>query len=329
MSATLAWARLRANAQGDGIFEIPSIPAAAQWAAHALRFALGRDGLPRLLVPIDGSHHPPTITETRNLVFHVFRARAAGVSGLYLDILCLNHRLTSVFADFCDSVIDRVANGDDPAMAVKATVEEFRALFIAVPGQELSGAERIGLLGELWMLENLVSKNPALLDAWTGPAGQRHDFRRAYTAIEIKTSAKRGAERIMISSIEQLAPPDGGTLYLWRPVFEPVMGGATSIPSLLERILFHGVERDALRHALASMKLDLDSLMATEKTMFAFEGVSAYRVEHGFPRLSLEDFRGHLPSGVVSLQYEIDLGAAKPWKLGPDDMRRVMEDFCK
>jgi hypothetical protein len=279
-------------------------------------------------VPIDGTKPPPVIPGTRNLGFSVFRARAAGIAGLYLDIICPDQRLTSVFAGFCDRVIDRIHNGEDPGMAVKLSVDEFRALFMAGSRRELSDAERIGLLGELWMLEKLVVQDPRLVRAWTGPAGQRHDFRRADIAIEIKSSGKKGVERISISSIEQLSRPDGGMLYLWHPVFEPVMDGTVSISKLLERILFLGVERDTLRELFEGLDLDLDVLIATEKITFAFEGASAYRVEPGFPRISLEDFGGRLPSGVLAVKYEIDLGAAEPWKLESDDMVHVIRSFC-
>jgi len=330
VAAELIWAQLRTSKQGDGVFEIPSIPSGIQWESREVRFALGPEAEPRLLVPIDGTRPPPTIKVTRNLSVNVFRARAAGVAGAYLDVMCLDRRLTSVFANFCESVIDRIARGDDTAMAVKLTIDAFQALFAAFnTGRELSDAERIGLLGELWMLEQLVSHGPALLTSWTGPSGQRHDFRRTNTAIEIKTSGKKGVERIIITSIEQLSQPDGGKLYLWHPVFEAVMEGAFSISSLLVRILASGVGHHSLCGVLSSLQLDLDVLIATEKTTFNFEGASAYLIEPGFPRFSLQDFGGQLPAGILSMTYEIDLGAAAQWKLTPAEMDRVLEDYCK
>lgn len=323
----VAWAQLRSSAVGDGELEIPSLPSSAAAFGRVLRFAIGPGGAPRFLVPIEQGSHPPNLTETRNLKFASFKGKAAGVAGLYIDILCMDARLTSVFADFCESIAGRVETGDDPGQAVKKTLDEFRALFDASGSRVLSEAERVGLLGELWFLDGLAAHSPSRIEAWMGPLGQRHDFKAGSTAIEIKTASKKGVSRVTISSIEQLSAPSEGELYLWHPVFEPTASGAVSIGGLLASLLDRGVDKGALGKRLAALKLDLDALMKDETQGFTFEGVTAYRVAPGFPRIALEDIGGALPAGVLSVSYDIDLGQAAPFALSPQEMEERITEF--
>jgi len=323
----VAWAQLRSSAVGDGDLEIPSFPSAALAFGRALRFAIGQGGAPRFLVPIEPGSPPPNLGDTRNLKFASFKGKAAGVAGLYVDILCIDARLTSVFADFCESIAARVDGGDDPGQAVKKALDEFRALFDAAGSRVLSEAERVGLLGELWFLEGLAAHSPGRVEAWMGPLGQRHDFKAGNTAIEIKTASKKGVTRVTISSIEQMSAPVEGTLYLWHPVFEPTAGGAVSIAGLLASLLDRGVDRGALVMRLAALNLDLDPLMKNETQGYTFEAVTAYRVAPGFPRIALEDLGGALPAGVLSVSYDIDLGQAKPFALSPQEMEERITEF--
>jgi hypothetical protein len=323
----VAWAQLRSSAAGDGELEIPSFPSPAAAFGRALRFAIGPGGAPRFLVPIEQGSPPPNLTETRNLKFALLKGKASGVAGLYIDILCMDARLTSVFADFCEAIASRVEAGDDPGQAVKKTLDEFRALFDAPGSRVLSEAERVGLLGELWFLDVLAAHSPSRIEVWMGPLGQRHDFKAGSTAIEIKTASKKGVSRVTISSIEQLSAPSDGTLYLWHPIFEPTAGGAFSIGGLLASLLDRGVDKGALGKRLAALKLDLDALMKDETQGFTFEGVRAYRVVRGFPRIALEDIGGELPAGVLSVSYEIDLAQATSFALSPQEMEERISEF--
>lgn len=323
----VAWAQLRSSAVGDGALEIPSFPRPVAAFGRALRFAIGPEGEPRFLVPIEPGSPPPNLTETRNLKFASFKGKAAGVAGLYIDILCMDARLTSVFADFCESIAARVESGDDPGQAVKKTLDEFRALFDASGSRVLSEAERVGLLGELWFLDGLAAHSPSRIETWMGPLGQRHDFKAGSTAIEIKTASKKGVSRVTISSIEQLSSPSGGALYLWHPVFEPTAGGAFSIGGLLASLLDRGVDKGALGKRLAALKLDLDALTKDETQGYTFEGATAYRVTPGFPRIALEDVGGKLRVGVLSVSYEIDLAQAASFALSPQEMEGRITEF--
>jgi len=323
----VAWAQLASSSPGDGELEIPSLPSAAVAFGRALRFAIGPGGAPRFLVPIDAGSPPPNLGAMRNLAFASFKGKAAGIAGLYIDIQCRETRLTSVFADFCESIASRVNDGEDPGQAVKKSLDEFRALFESAGSRVLTDAERVGLLGELWFLDGLAARSPGLVESWMGPLGQRHDFKAGSTAIEIKTASKKGVTRVTISSIEQLSAPSEGTLYLWHPVFEPAAGGAFSVGSVLASLLDRGVEKGVLGKRLAALKLDLDALMKDETQGYTFEGATAYRIAPGFPRIALEDFGGELPAGVLSVSYDIDLGQAAPFALSPQEMEALIKEF--
>lgn len=94
------------------------------------------------------------------------------------------------------------------AEAVKAWRDLLRGL------ARMSEEEELGLFGELLTLDVLVEElGPDAVGHWTGPTGDKHDFRVRLNEFEVKTTA--GANRIhVINGINQLAPSQKCRLHI-------------------------------------------------------------------------------------------------------------------
>lgn len=118
------------------------------------------------------------------------------------------------FHGFAVSVADRVQlDGFDTNEAVNECIARWQDL-LRLAGR-LGPERELGLLGELWLLRQLIGRlGPAdALAAWTGPTRAAHDFRFASEEIEVKTT--RGEHRIhLISSDTQLIASEGCSLSL-------------------------------------------------------------------------------------------------------------------
>lgn len=102
--------------------------------------------------------------------------------------------------------------GSDPFEAVEVAVRRIASAIRLNPG--LSDEETIGLWGELWVLQKLLSaKGKGAIRNWYGWKKDRHDFRVGPLELEVKSTLGTSATHV-ISSIGQLASTDGYDLYL-------------------------------------------------------------------------------------------------------------------
>jgi len=98
----------------------------------------------------------------------------------------------------------------------------------------MSEASWLGLYGELCFLEALIAaRGLEALTAWTGPRGERHDFRIGNDEFEVK-STKRERRIHIVNGLGQLEPTSGKRLFLLSLHFE--LAGSGSGYSLPEKI---------------------------------------------------------------------------------------------
>jgi len=114
---------------------------------------------------------------------------------------------------FANAIADRILETSEaPGEAVAFELACFGALF--EQKRILSIERQIGLLGELLILERMISTDgPNALEAWIGPKGEPHDFRIANNEFEVKTSTS--TRRVhTINNLAQLVPSPGSTLFI-------------------------------------------------------------------------------------------------------------------
>lgn len=178
--------------------------------------------------------------------------------------------------------------------------------FMSRSGGALLGPEaEIGLFGELHVLELLGDHFPdpeILLEAWTGPAGELHDFVIGNGAIEAKTSLSHDGFRAEIGSLDQLDPsvraplclaavrlavsPSGLTLPEMIAQTRHRLGGT---PTLDRRLMQAGYLPDMAEHHVRRFLVPASRLVD---------------VDSAFPHLTSRT----VPVGIVNARYTIDLG---------------------
>jgi hypothetical protein len=88
----------------------------------------------------------------------------------------------------------------------------------------------LGLWGELWTIAAAADR-ARILQAWRGSEGATYDFFLAGTALEVKTSTRRGVHRV---SHAQLVAPEIGVLLSLEALADP---GGERLLDLQERII--------------------------------------------------------------------------------------------
>ncbi|WP_158559752.1 MULTISPECIES: PD-(D/E)XK motif protein [unclassified Herbaspirillum] len=315
------WEQLRKSQAGDGILEIPSLSTGVDSGFGYVRFAIGSQGEPRLLVPCGADVKIKSAPSNSKLLVTVSRLQIDKKTVLFLDVTCVLRSLDSVFAELANEIVYRISTGESPLKAVDSTISDFRALLDNVEHSDVTDQQIVGLIGELTVLLALTKLSPSAIDAWTGPLDQRHDFRNGNDAFEVKTSTRADSSIIHVSSIEQLTEPKGGTLTLIHVKVERSANGQLSVSNLASQIIALGCSQELLSRRL--LALGCSSLNSSEwdRARYALEHMDAYRVKEGFPRISSAAFPDErLPAGVRDVTYAVDLLAASDFLFSETEM---------
>lgn len=266
--------------------------------------AEGDRGVPESLRPRPGA----------KLAAVVENLSAEGAKTRALVIWFSDGSLQEAFLGFCGALVERVAGGVPVLRALERCYLDFRRLLAG--HKEVERSRIVGLVGELLVLADLSANDPMAAMSWVGPEGGRHDFRRGKVAIEVKTSLRQESQSfaVRIAAIDQLEPPEGGTLYLHAVKLEMGEGAAVSVSSLLGAI-----RASASPQAMARVEWLMESLnvpLDLEAPRFTVGARRTYEVRPDFPRLTNDKLvAGRLDPGLSHVSYELDLAHAEQWRV--------------
>ena len=310
------WKRLKATGAGDGVIEIPSIDSGISTGFGTARYAIGAQGQPRLLIPIGALASTTGLSSSPKLVVTTSKFKVNGKGVLFIDIMCMDRALDVVFAELAEEVLRRIKEGHAPLKAITASINDFRELLKEGFRGDISDSTIQGLVGELEVMRRLANYNTDAVKTWTGPYELRHDFRRSLHALEVKTSGRSDATHVSIHGIDQLAPPATGTLHLAHVRLERVENGPLSVSSIFNSLIQLGADMNSLTKGLEALRCSDPHSEEWNRLTFTLEGLALYTVVDGFPRVIDSSFvTGSLPKGVSALEYQLDLGHAKPFEL--------------
>ncbi len=282
--------------------------------------ALDSEGRRHLIVRASAAEPNQTLMATRGLrAMTALLAIEHEIECVWADIVCLDPALNDTFIAVANDLAETVgASLSDPLDAVRRTLRKWQ-WFWGVDPILLSGERALGLFGELWFIDRWAPF-PDVLDRWLGPAGYRHDFIAVDVSVEVKATRVQsdGAVRHRIANLDQLSPPETGSLYLFslQAVADPNAGN--TLPGLVARL------RSRLAHDPELINL-LDQRLGqagwspaqSDRHLQPYRIVSEelYRVDDGFPRLTRESFAGGIPAGVDDIGYSIALAACSSWRV--------------
>ncbi|MCR6659796.1 MAG: PD-(D/E)XK motif protein [Asticcacaulis sp.] len=319
------WKRLRNDGSGDGFTEVPSLPSVIETGYGPIRYALGPQGQPRLLIPCAPATTHPEIKPAARLSVTLTQFSVSGRPVRFIDVTCLDRTLDRVFAELAGDILNRVRDGGVPGAAVTGAIRDFRDLLENIAPEEIAESVIMGLLGELMMMERLAGFSRRAANCWTGPYEQRHDFRQDLSAIEVKTSGRSDKTTVSINGADQLAAPAGGRLVLVHYRVERTSEGPLSISSVCARLRQSGVDTEVLTAGLEQLGCSEPDGEAWNRVTFSPEGFAAYNVGAGFPRIVSSAFeQGRIPDGIKSLKYDVDLQHAETWRLSSEEFERFL-----
>ena len=287
--------------------------------------AVDHRGLRHLLIPAKGDDEPPKKPAFKGLDVTVDELQVAGRSPRrYFDVACQDASMHPNFTAVAREILaEAAASGAD----IRKTLERIFARwrwFWGSPPIGMSDEQIVGLFGELWFLEYWLDPvTLAAVNAWTGPTGDRHDFKWSSTSVEVKaTRARRdGSASHRISTLDQLEDSEQGQLYLFSLRVTPDPIGfhslSRSIDRLHEKLQAQPEASTALDERIGVLGYS-PALSELYDQPFRVVAEELYRVDAGFPRLTRDSFASGIPSGVDAIAYTLDLAACAEWRVATE-----------
>lgn len=297
-----------------GLFEASMVTSGAElWAA------VDHNRIPTLLIPVPRETQPPVI-ETKGLSVSVGRHRVAGrEDSEYLVLQCHDDVFLAPFAAVGSEISDELADSvpDDRSRIVAAIVNRWK-WFWNVERDRLSEREALGLFAELWFLDQWVGVEASSIEAWTGSEASRHDFQWASISVEVKATAQRTDKGLVhrIQSLDQLADPESGILYLFSMQVVQDRLAQNSLPVLVDRCASQlrglGDVRDQFLRKVSRRGYS-PAHRGFHELPYRIIHEDLYEVDQKFPRLTRASFPNGLAAGITDVSYSLDMAACHEW----------------
>jgi hypothetical protein len=233
----------------------------------------------------------------------------------YLDVICHDPAGHEAFdligGDLAAELLDPSAKASS---VVERILEKWRRFWALAARGMLSREEQIGLFAELWFL--LLWLIPKIgiddaLAAWRGPYGSRHDFEMPSLSIEAKATSSVKGRTHRINGVDQLSPPDNGSLLLFSVQLREERGASNTLPAMVQRCREALAERPTALSVLDAglVEAGYSDAHAEEYAKLTLRLVdeALYRVEDEFPRITPDVFASGVPGGVEDVGYTINL----------------------
>lgn len=226
------------------------------------------------------------------------------------------------FATICADVVAAAAAARkaDALVQFLARLDAWRQ-FLRDRPDGLSRSDTIGLIGELLILEQVLTADPHCLVSWQSPSDGLHDFLIDGHALEAKATLGP-ASTITISRLDQLDTTGLRRLDLLhvRLVETPDGRSLRDIISATSDAIPDEASRRAFENALLRRGLMPDDDAARSTPKVQIRTIDAYTVSDGFPRL----IRSDLPVAITEATYTLEIRAISAFSA---DTTTVLDAF--
>lgn len=224
-----------------------------------------------------------------------------------------------LFVLLAEDIIAQALNAPTPQRAVSAilnTIDHWRRFLFRCGNALLSEEEIRGLIGELIVLDCLISKYGAqtAIAGWSGPSGALHDFVLSDCKLEVKTYQGRRGSSIWINDLAQLQPQISPPLYLITVAISQVPDEGFSLPEYVNK-LKKSVIQDSTALELFIVKLAESGYLEglAEKysaKQYLTDNINGYSVGSGFPSILQES----VPAEIDKVRYRLRLATLGQWE---------------
>ena len=270
---------------------------------------LDESGFQHLLVPISADEHPTGNAPARGISITPRVLVDQDEEKRYLDIASRLPSHRRLFASVCDSVIERLSTtAGHVGQITLEVVSNFRELLGTIV-DGLPSSKLIGMFGELHVLRRLVSEDPTAVAAWTGPAGEPHDFTTSQLSLEVKTS-RSSSRSVRVHGLDQLAPFGDRDLFLIVMQISQDEAHGVSVREMVSELVEFAADRDFLERRLFELGFDDDLRCDRDEERWSVHSEDWYRIDEDFPKLTRSQLvDGRLQEGIGGLGYTVDLRA--------------------
>lgn len=280
---------------------------------------IGIDGLSRrhILVPLKAGEQELRDSESRGIqaVTRDLAIPGAG-TGRFIDIRLMDDVGRDAFNLVAgDCITGIAASGSEPAKVIGRIIAKWRRFWRSISSGVLSHEEQIGLFAEAWFLLYwlLPRLGAASVSHWRGPHGSRHDFEFPTWSAEVKATTLRRGPVFGISSLEQLDPPEAGTLFLFGMQLRDEMGGQHSLPRLVSQIRQALIEEPAQLETfdagLAAAGYSESHRDQYDRLVLRVVEQSLYNVNDKFPHLTRSDLPAKTAHAIEQVGYLVNLSS--------------------
>ena len=238
-----------------------------------------------------------------------------------------------VFATLCSdltSAITRESSEKSALRIILNQLEKWRTLFDRGLAAGLSPAEQQGLYGELHLLSRMIRRNSSdmteTVGYWVGCDKAMRDFQGEDWAIEVKTTATNGSDRLTINGERQLDDALLDRLFLYHLSIEVSRKNGQTLNRAIED----------LRKALATDTIALhrfntglthagyfdEHAPMYQDRCYKIRWEQAYRISGDFPRIMERDLR----NGVSNVTYTINTSACEEYAVTDTDLFKSTVD---
>ena len=284
--------------------------------------AIDSNGLRHLLIPATEQSEAPRNPTTKGLQITVDDLKVGDDKPrYYYDVACRDVAANQTFTVVAAEVLDALhAEPGEIKGTLEGMLDRWR-WFWGMQSGGMADEVAVGLFGELWFLEYWLDPvDTQVIDAWTGPQRDRHDFKWPAASVEVKATRARtdGAATHRISTLDQLEDPDQGLFYLFSLRVSPDPIASHTLNKSIQRIR-DGLEGEA--EALHDFDEHLAHVGYTPLHADRYEmplrvvAEELYRVDTDFPRLTKTSFANGVPAGVDGIGYTLDLAACADWRV--------------
>lgn len=237
---------------------------------------------------------PPTIESTT--VLHVMQGREAKDT-YWTSFDLLNNDMQEAYFSFCENMIDSILRVKTESKALDLLKRRFitwKKLFQKASGKDISREKAMGVFGELTVLKDIIAPLYGInnaIQAWGGPDMLSKDFTLNDTWYEVKTISAT-ADSIHVSSLTQLSSNNVGHLVVVRveTVSPEFNARCSAIIDIIKEILLKITDESTENLFIKKIQgIGIDVHGKEIKYRFDIKSVKTYKVEEGFPRITLDN----------------------------------------
>lgn len=251
-----------------------------------------------------------------------------------LLLIQLHHtECLGVFATLCSDLTSAVTREFSEKSALRIVLnqlEKWRTLFDRGLAAGLSPAEQQGLYGELHLLSRMIRRDSSdmaeTVGYWVGCDKAMRDFQGENWAIEVKTTATNGSDRLTINGERQLDDALLDRLFLYHLSVEVSRKNGQTLNREIED----------LRKALATDTIALhrfntglihagyfdEHASMYQDRCYKIRREQTYRISGNFPRIVEKDLR----NGVCNVSYTINISACEGYEVTDTDLFKMTID---